>query len=130
MQTPRHADEDGQETKEKFTLTLVFRAKGAIWSETKLKSAVENAYGHWIKHKKEFSELKNAKQYADEAMRFLNSISEGKLFKVRKNGDTVVYDPASNVFGIKNADGVPKTMFKPDASQHGFPTNLDYFYAQ
>ncbi|SOY85142.1 protein of unknown function [Cupriavidus taiwanensis] len=24
----------------------------------------------------------------------------------------------------------PKTMFRPDPAQHGYPTNMDYFNAQ
>ena len=31
---------------------------------------------------------------------------------------------------VRAADGAPRTLFKPDPSEHGFPTNLDYFNAQ
>jgi len=34
-----------------------------IWSETKKNDPVSNAYGHWDKHKQEFPELQNSKQY-------------------------------------------------------------------
>ncbi|EKJ55723.1 hypothetical protein [Escherichia coli] len=49
---------------------------------------------------------------------------------VRKNGDTIYYNPSSNIFAVKNTDGVPKTMFKPNPEEHGYKTNLDYFNAQ
>ncbi|EJA8226092.1 hypothetical protein MUZ84_004679 [Salmonella enterica] len=34
-----------------------------IWTGTKKAEPVGNAYGHWIKHGKEFPEYQNAKQY-------------------------------------------------------------------
>jgi RHS repeat-associated protein len=106
-------------------------ARGPIWSTTKGKSAVENAFGHWKKHGTEFPEFRNAKEYVEGAQRFVNQPSQGGvLSKVRANGDTVLYDSASNTFGVRAADGAPRTMFRPDPAQHGYPTNLDYFNAQ
>ncbi|MNX32943.1 Adenosine monophosphate-protein transferase and cysteine protease IbpA precursor [compost metagenome] len=106
-------------------------AKGDFWSSTKSKTPVENAYGHWDKHKSEFPEFQNSKQYVEGAKNFLNNPPPGSLIKTRPiNGDIVIYDPASNVIGIKSADGTPRTMFKPEVAQHGYPTNLEYFYAQ
>ncbi|WP_179855810.1 hypothetical protein [Gilliamella sp. wkB308] len=50
--------------------------------------------------------------------------------KVRENGDTLYYNPSKNIFAIKNADGTPRTMFKPNPADHGYKTNLEYFNAQ
>jgi filamentous hemagglutinin len=62
---------------------------------------------------------------------FLDSPPPGSLTKVLpSNGDKLVYHPPSNTFGVMNAAGEPKTMFKPDPLKHGYPTNLDYFNAQ
>ncbi len=106
-------------------------ATGPIWSSTKGKTPVANAFGHWKKHGAEFPEFRNAKEYVDGAQRFVNQPSQGVLSKVRANGDTVLYAPASNTFGIRAGSvGAPKTMFRPDPAQHGYPTNLDYFNAQ
>ncbi|WP_083565982.1 hemagglutinin repeat-containing protein [Kosakonia radicincitans] len=101
-----------------------------IWTETKKDDPVSNAYGHWDKHKAEFPELQNAKQYVDATHDFVNNPPEGTLSKVRPNGDTVFYNPKTNTFAVKTADGVPKTMFRPDPAEHGFKTNMDYFNAQ
>ncbi|HFD9223632.1 TPA: hypothetical protein ACF632_005383 [Salmonella enterica] len=68
---------------------------------------------HWDKHKTEFPEYQNSKQYVDAAHNFVTNPPVGTLTKTRKN-----------------ADGVPKTMFRPDPADHGYPTNLDYFNAQ
>nr|WP_313700245.1 hypothetical protein [Pantoea sp.] len=101
-----------------------------IWTETKKKEPVSNAYGHWDKHKQEFPEFQNSKQYVEATHSFVNNPPPGTLSKVRSNGETVFYNSKTNTFAVKTADGVPKTMFRPDPSDHGFKTNLDYFNAQ
>ncbi len=101
-----------------------------IWSETKKKDLVSNAYGHWDKHKSEFPEYQNSKQYVEAAHSFVSNPPQGILTKVRSNGETVYYNPSTNTFAVKRVDGVPRTMFKPDPSDHGYKTNLDYFNAQ
>ena len=84
----------------------------------------------WTKHGKEFPEYQNAKQYAEATHTFVNNPPAGTLTTTRKNGDTIYYNQSSNTFAIKNADGVPKTMFRPHPKDHGYPTNLDYFNAK
>ncbi len=84
-----------------------------IWTETKKTDPVSNAYDHWDKHKSEFPEFQNSKQYVDAAHDFVNTPPKGTLIKERANGDTMYYNPATNTFAVKNVDGTPKTMFKP-----------------
>lgn len=86
---------------------------GSLWSSTKSKSAVENALGHWNKHKSEFPELQNAKQYAEGAKNFLTNPPKGTLTKPNSRGDTLRYDPSTNTFGVLGKDGAPRTMFRP-----------------
>jgi filamentous hemagglutinin len=82
------------------------------------------------KHGDEFPEYQNSKQNVQGAQDFVNNSPAGTLIKTRPNGDTLYYDPPSDTFAVKTKDGSPRTMFKPDPSQHGYPTNLDYFNAQ
>ncbi len=105
-------------------------AKGALWTATKKKTGVQNAFGHWKKHGSEFPEFKNAKQYVEATKSFMNSPPKGSLTRTRSNGDVLRYHEKSNTFGIMTKDGTPRTMFKPDPSQHGYRTNLEYFNAQ
>jgi filamentous hemagglutinin len=91
---------------------------------------VRNAHGHWKKHGTEFPVTQNALEYVNQAHGFLNRPPADALTKVRPNGDVIVYHPKTNTFGVRTADGTPKTMFKPDPAQHGYPTNLDYYNAQ
>nr|WP_254921196.1 hypothetical protein [Photorhabdus luminescens] len=101
-----------------------------IWTETKKKEPVANAYGHWDKHKSEFPEYQNSKQYVESTHNFIKNPPKGTLIKIRANGDTLYYNSETNIFAVKNVDGVPKTMFKPNPVDHGYKTNLDYFNAQ
>ena len=88
-------------------------SRSAFWSATKTKGAVKNAFDHWRKHKAEFPEFQNAKQYVEGAKSFLKKPPAGTFTKVRKNGDILRYDPKTNTFGVSNANGAPKTLFRP-----------------
>ncbi|WKV50955.1 VENN motif pre-toxin domain-containing protein [Dickeya fangzhongdai] len=85
-----------------------------IWTQTKKDDPVSNAYGHWEKHKAEFPEYQNSKQYVDAAHDFMRNPPEGTLTKTRPNGDTLYYNPKTNTFASKDVSGVPRTMFKPE----------------
>jgi pyocin large subunit-like protein len=84
-----------------------------IWTSTRKKSSVKNAFGHWKDHGNEFPEFVNAKQYVEHAHNFFSGSREHLLKKVRPNGEVLLYDIRSNTFGAFKPDGVPKTVFKP-----------------
>ena len=94
-----------------------------IWTSTKKRSPVKNAYEHWKKHEDEFPEYINSKQYVDGTKNFLNNPPSGTLTKTRANGDTIAYHPPTNTFGIKDANGTPRTMFRPT-------DGIKYYHAQ
>ena len=87
--------------------------KGLLWTSTKNKTGVENAFDHFKKHGKEFPEFPNATQYAQGARNFVTNPPKGTLTKVRPNGDKLFYDPATNTFAVQRADGALRTMFRP-----------------
>ena len=60
----------------------------------------------------------------------MNNSPKGTLTKTRANGDVIKYNEKSNTFGVMTKNGTPRTMFKPDPSQHGYKTNLGYFNDQ
>jgi hypothetical protein len=101
----------------------------SLWTSTKSKSSVENAFSHWEKHKSEFPEFLNSKQYVEGAKNFLNNPPTGALTKTQ-GGNTLIYETATNTFGVRTANGTPRTLFRPDPSKHGFPTNLDFFLSK
>jgi hypothetical protein len=82
------------------------------WSATKDLSAEENAAAHAAKHAGEFPEVPKG-EYIQAAQRFVSKPPPSALTKVRPNGDTLIYDPATNTFAIRAANGAPRTMFRP-----------------
>lgn len=103
--------------------------KAPLWTATKNKSSAQNADGHFKDHGADFG-AKNAVDYALKAHEFLHNPPAGTLSKTRPNGDVVRFDPATDTFGVMDKTGAPRTLYKPDPTKHGYPTNLDYFNAQ
>jgi hypothetical protein len=102
-----------------------------LWSPGKWKSNPKNAYKHFNKHKNEFPDIKNAKEYVESAKKFMTDPPAGTYTRVREpGGDILRYDPKSGALGIMTKDGVMKTMFKPDPAkvqQNGYKDVWDYF---
>jgi len=84
-----------------------------LWSSNRMKDSVDNAYQHFKKHRAEFPEIENAKQYVEKAHEFIKNPSPNTLTKIRSNGEKMFYNPGTNVFAVSNVNGSPKTMFKP-----------------
>jgi pyocin large subunit-like protein len=91
---------------------------------------MQNALGHWKKHKGDYPGLQNAKQYVEEAQEFMQSGDPWIQTKVRGNGDVVRYNRVTENFGIMTSDGRIRTYYKPNPRNHGYASNQDYFDAQ
>jgi len=104
----------------------------SIWTPGKQGNSVRNAFLHWKDHGHEFTGIQNSKQYVEQAHGLFRGSSV--LRRVRSvDGVHLRYDPLTNTFGSFTADGVPKTMFKPDMTklQHSkYSSPLEYFYGQ
>lgn len=99
-----------------------------LWSSTKDLNSTENAFEHWNKHWSDFPDINNSIEYVDFAKNFLNNPPAWTLSKVRTwNNDIIFYNESSNIFGVKTADWIPRTVFKPNIEKHWHNTNLDYF---
>jgi len=101
-----------------------------VWSSTKKLSRFENAAKHWRDHGSDFPGLTTVTDYVRKAHSFVNNPPMGTFRKVRANGDVVLYNPFSNTFAVKGADGLPRTMYKPDPAIHGQATNWAYLQSQ
>lgn len=84
------------------------------WTSTNRNRSVKNAFDHWKKHGTEFPEFLNAKQYVEGANSFLHYSPTGTLVKIRINGDIFKYNPGTNMFGVMDVNGVPRTLFRPN----------------
>ncbi len=63
------------------------RLEDPIWTLIGKITKVENAYNHRKKHSLDFPELANSKEYVDATHDFVNNLPEGKITKIRSNGD-------------------------------------------
>jgi hypothetical protein len=88
-------------------------AKPTLWTSTNSRTGVQNAFDHFKKHGAEFPECPNAMQYAKRAWEFVTNPPAGTLTKLRPNGDVLFYNPATNTFAVRTADGSLRTMFRP-----------------
>jgi hypothetical protein len=86
---------------------------------------------HWEDHGRDFGARTEA-EYESQAIRFMNGPKGPETFeKTRiKNGDIMRYNPRTEEFGVRSADGTVRTYFRPDPSVHGYSTNGAYFDAQ
>ena len=55
----------------------------------------------------------SVEDYVAEAHAFAKKPPKGVEMATRRNGDVLLYDQASNVFGVYTAEGRPRTLFKP-----------------
>jgi hypothetical protein len=101
-----------------------------IWTSTRQRTSIQNAFIHWNEHGADFPELLNAKQYVESTKAFINTPPPGTLTKIRVNGDIIFYNPSTNSFVVSNAESLPRTMYKPRLGRHPYLTNLEYFNAQ
>lgn len=85
------------------------KAKGEAEAKFKSKKLLDS---HYDKHKGEFGNI-SKDEYLKKANDLINSTGDDVLTKVRKNGDTLYYNKATNEFAVKTKDGFLRTFFKP-----------------
>jgi len=61
-----------------------------------------------------FRKITTQAEYENEASNFVHHPPTGAEFKHRPNGDTLIYDPATNTFAVEDRRGRPRMMFRPD----------------
>jgi pyocin large subunit-like protein len=93
---------------------LPSHATQIVWSHGHDGTA-ENAQEHWEKHRGDFPELGSAAEYESAAAAFVAHPPLGTLIKHRADGDTLLYDPATNTFAVSDAAGEPRTFFRPES---------------
>lgn len=95
---------------------LPSHATQIVWSHGHDGSA-GNAQEHWEKHGGDFPELRSAGEYERAASAFVAHPPPGTLIKHRADGDTLLYDPATNTFAVSDAAGEPRTFFRPNSGR-------------
>jgi pyocin large subunit-like protein len=69
---------------------------------------------HWKEHGLQFPQFADEQAYVQGAEAFVTHPPPGTLIKHRANGDTLYFDPASDMFAVMADDGAVRTFFKPD----------------
>lgn len=84
-----------------------------MWSSSKKYSAQESAQHSFERNGEAFG-AHDIDDFVSKAHAFVEHPPKGVQTIKRTNGDTLFYDPKTNVFAVANKDGAPRTMFKPD----------------
>ena len=84
-----------------------------MWSASRRFTAEQNAERNFQRNGADFG-AGTLDAYIGRAHAFIARPPKGSQTLTRANGDTLIYDPASNVFAVATRDGAPRTMFKPD----------------
>ncbi|MBR7618019.1 hypothetical protein JKL49_01345 [Phenylobacterium sp. 20VBR1] len=87
-----------------------------MWSSSRKGTAQENAAKSFERNGEAFG-ADNLDAFVKKAHAFVDHPPAGTQTLKRSNGDTLFYDPKSNVFAVANKEGAPRTMFKPDEGQ-------------
>ena len=87
-----------------------------MWADNRTHTAEENVQYQFEHHGSELG-ARDADEFVAKAHRFANSPPEGALTLTRANGDTLMFDPRSGLFGVVRSDGAPRTVFKPQTGK-------------
>lgn len=99
----------------RFAEAATSQTAAVDWSDGQ-DGAAANGEEHWLKHGGDFPEYRDSREYERGAEQFVSHPPPGTLAKHRANGDIVYFDPASGDFAVVNAQGKPRTFFRP---RHG-----------
>ncbi len=85
---------------------------------------------HFWKHGNDFG-AQSRLEYLTQADDFLNGpMNYPTLELIRQEGDRVRFNPDTDEYGVVRSDGLIRTYFKPNPDEHGYKTNLEYFYGR
>jgi pyocin large subunit-like protein len=87
-----------------------------LWADNRSHTAEENVRYQYEHHGAELS-ARDVDDFVARAHRFVNSPPDGALTLTRANGDRLLFDPKSKLFGVVRSDGAPRTVFKPETGQ-------------
>jgi pyocin large subunit-like protein len=83
-----------------------------MWSDNRRHTAAENAQYQFEHHGAELG-ARDLDDFLVKAHRFVNEPPRGVLSLTRANGDRLLYDPKTGLFGVVRSDGAPRTVSKP-----------------
>jgi pyocin large subunit-like protein len=87
-----------------------------MWADNQRYSAQQNADYQFRQHGQEL-DAADLDGFLVKVHAFVNDPPRGAKTIVRSNGDTLIWDAKSGLFGVVREDGAPRTVFKPDEGE-------------
>lgn len=84
-----------------------------LWTSSRRGSAEENARRAFARNGDSFG-ANSLEAYVRKARAFIDAPPEGAQRLTRRNGDVLLYHPASNTFAVASREGAPRAFFHPD----------------
>ena len=84
-----------------------------LWTSSRRGSAEENAQRAFARNGDSFG-ASSLEAYVRKARAFIDAPPAGAQRLTRRNGDVLLYHPASNTFAVASRDGAPRAFFHPD----------------
>lgn len=82
------------------------------WAASRRGTAEENAARSFERNGSDLG-ASDLDDFVHKAHAFVRHPPAGSKTLTRPNGDTLIYDPAHNLFAVVTRDGAPRTLFKP-----------------
>ncbi|OYX36407.1 MAG: hypothetical protein B7Y99_01290 [Caulobacterales bacterium 32-69-10] len=87
-----------------------------MWADNRNYSADENVRYQFEQHGAEL-DARDIDDFVAKVHRFVNTPPDGALTLTRANGDKLLFDGKSGLFGVVRSDGAPRTVFKPETGR-------------
>ncbi len=87
-----------------------------MWADNQRYSAQQNADYQFRQHGQEL-DAADLDGFLVKVHAFVNDPPKGAKTFTRSNGDTLIWDAKSGLFGVVREDGAPRTVFKPDEGE-------------
>ena len=107
------ADRAGAGSQDRVTAPAPLLDGRPLWTSSRRGSAEENAQRAFARNGASFGAA-SLEAYVRKARAFIDAPPAGAQRLTRRNGDVLLYHPASNTFAVASRDGAPRAFFRPD----------------
>lgn len=107
------ADRPGAVSQDAATAPAPLLDGRPLWTSSRRGSAEENARRAFARNGESFGAA-SLEAYVRKARAFIDVPPAGAERLTRRNGDVLLYHPASNTFAVASRDGDPRAFFRPD----------------
>lgn len=110
---PRAENADGRRFADRAEAPAPLLDGRPLWTSSRRGSAEENARRAFARNGDSFG-ASSLEAYVRKARTFIDAPPAGAQRLTRRNGDVLLYHPASNTFAVASREGAPRAFFHPD----------------